>query len=167
MPSSLSKFSTPKSHRREGVLSPVEPRSGLRNLGYPTSTARRPGALNFGPVLEDPCHGAAVARRGAGALSAMPRCYASIPCGSEAILPHDVARGYFRRGGEGVEVPGSAYPQRAGPPGRSVTSATISVRNSAFLWAPPHSGARPCCGLATVWLNGRAEPWRAHGGSAV
>ena len=82
--------------------------------------------------MEDRGHGAAVARRGAGALSAMPRCYASIPCGSEAILPHDVARGYFRRGDEGVEVPGSAYPQRAGPPGRSVTSATNSVRNSAF-----------------------------------
>ena len=114
------------------MLSPAGPRSGLRNLGYPTSTARRPGALNFDPVMEDRGHGAAVARRGAGALSAMPRCYASIPCGSEAILPHDVARGYFRRGDEGVGVPGSACPQRAGPPGRSVTSATISVRNSAF-----------------------------------
>ena len=79
------------------MLSPAGPRSGLRNLGCPASAARRPGASNFDPVGEGRGHGAAAAGRGAGALSTMPRCYALIPCGSEAILPHDVARGYFRR----------------------------------------------------------------------
>ena len=86
------------------MLSPAGPRSGLRNLGCPASAARRPGASNFDPVGEGRGHGAAAAGRGAGALSTMPRCYALIPCGSEAILPHDVAQGYFRRGEEGVGV---------------------------------------------------------------
>ena len=58
-------------------------------------------------------------------------------------------------------MPGSACPQRAEPPGWSVTSATIPSGIPPSLWAPPHSCARPC---TTVWLGGRVDPWRTHGG---
>ena len=58
-------------------------------------------------------------------------------------------------------MPGSACPQRAEPPGWSVTSATIPSGIPPSLWAPPHSCARPC---TTVWLSGRVDPWRTHGG---
>ena len=78
-------------------------------------------------------------------------------------------RRYFRMtspgaasaGWRGGGVPGSACPQRAEPPGWSVTSATIPSGIPPSLWTPPHSRARPC---TTVWLGGRVDPWRTHGG---
>ena len=85
----------------------------------------------------------------------VPRAMSGRPLGlrgagwTDTVLPHDAAQSCLRQRG----IRGWGARERLSPAswtawGRSAISVTISARNSAFLWPPPHSSARPCYRMA-------------------